>query len=449
LRLLHGYLTAPYPRMIRIRGAQALNRLTADIDALDGVSLRLILPALAGILTQVVAFILLWVLVGLPIALWVLLGYLAGAAIIFWLTVRRTAALSRRAEAAGQAFRSRLIDMILARRDLAVQGGLTDQANWVRAADDRRRTLRADQDRADRFAGAAIQMLGTVIAAGSLWLGTTMVQAGSIAAPFAALGLFATLALAETLAGLRRAASDLGRMAEAARRVSRDVAEPLPALQSRCAAEAVPLRIDAVTLHRPLSTQPIIQGFSLTVAAGETVAITGPSGVGKSTLLLAVAALHPVSAGSITLGSLDAFAWKESALRRAVTLLPQRSVVMSGTVAAALRLADPDASDDALWTVLDAVQLAQTLRVRGGLGAVIAARGERFSGGEVRRLTLARALLRRPDLLLLDEPTEGLDEATAQAVLQGIRKILPRTAILVAAHRTLEIRFADRVVRLI
>lgn len=447
LRLIGGLVAAPYSRMIRIRGAQALNRLTADIDALDGVSLRLVLPLLAGLLAQVIAFAVLWALIGLPIALWVLVANIVGTALIFRWTARRMAPLSRRAESAAQAFRSRLIDLIRTRRDLAVHGHLVAQADLAMAADDRRFQLQQEQDRAERLAGAAIQILGGLVPGGSLWLGVSLVQNGSMTAPLAALGFFTALALAETIAPLRRAASDLGRMAEAARRVFRDVASPLQDANTGSVADGA-LRLDKVVLHRPLTNVPIIDALSFTVAAGETVAITGSSGVGKSTLLLAVAALHPVAAGRITLGGLYVGDWDETELRRQVTLLPQRSALMSGSVTDALRLAAPDSDDGMLWSVLDAVQLAPTLKVRGGLDTLIGARGEGLSGGEARRLTLARALLRRPRLLLLDEPTEGLDEGMAEAVLRGIRSFLPRTAIVIAAHRKVEIRFADQVINL-
>ena len=445
LRLLSGLMAASYDRMIRIRGAQALNRLTTDIDALDGVPLRLVLPVLAGLLAQLVSFAALWALVGLPLALWIFLGFTAGAALIFWRTTRRTAPLSRRAEAAAQAFRARFIDMIRARRDLAVQGRLNAQVELAMTADDRRLDLRRVQDRAERMAGAAIEMLGTLVAAGALWLGIIMVQAGIIAPAFAALGFFAALALAETIGPLRRAAGDLGRMAEAARRVARDVTTERSKAPGASSDDGA-LQIKAVTLHRAGSRVPILRDLTLTVRQGETVALTGPSGVGKSTLLLAVAGLHSVAGGRIDLGDLAIAEWDETALRKAVTLLPQRSALMSGTVAEALRLAVPDADDELLWRVLSHVQLAQTLKAREGLNTLIGARGEGLSGGEQRRLALARALLRRPGVLLLDEPTEGLDQDTAEAVLGGIRSFLPTAAVLIAAHRAAEKRFADRVV---
>ncbi|WP_301048508.1 ATP-binding cassette domain-containing protein [Vannielia sp.] len=447
LRLLGGLMAAPYPRMVRIRGAQALNRLTADIDALDGVPLRLFLPLLAGLAAQLVAFVVIWALVGLPVALWILLGYLIGAALIFWQTTRKTARLSRRTEAAAQAFRSRMIDLIRARRDLAVQGGLAAQAESTLNADDRRFEQWQQHDRAERLAGASLAFLGTLVAGGALWLGITLVQAGQLAAPFAGLAVFATLALAETIAPLRRAASDLGRMAEAARRVVRDTARPAPA-SSTATPTAGALQITDVTLHRPLSHLPLVEGFSLTIAPSETVALTGPSGSGKSTLLLAAAALHPVEAGQIALGGVSVADWPETALRDSVALLPQRSVLMAGTVAEALSLAAPSAPDSALWKVMEAVQMAQTLRARNGLQTPIGARGDGLSGGEARRLVLARVLLRNPKVLLLDEPTEGLDAATAKAVLSGARRLLPEAAILIAAHRSVEADFADRKISL-
>jgi ATP-binding cassette subfamily C protein CydC len=237
-------------------------------------------------------------------------------------------------------------------------------------------------------------------------------------------------------------------MAEAARRVYREITVSPPDATPSAAAGGH-LTIEAVRLTRPLSNVPVLDDLTLDVSPGETVALTGPSGSGKSTLLLSVAGLHPVASGMIAIGGLPVFDWDETSLRDTVALLPQRSVLMNGTVADALRLAAPDSDAATMWQVLEAVQLAEVMRANDGLNTVVGARGDRLSGGEGRRLVLARALLRRPKVLLLDEPTEGLDETTAQAVLAGVRRVLPDAAILIAAHRLVETRFADRTVSLI
>lgn len=446
LRVLAAHLAAPHDRMVRIRGAQVLNRLTADIDALDGLPLRLALPLLSGLAALILALGVLWAVTGPLLAIWIVGGYGLGALWIARGGTGKMVPLSRRAEMAAQAFRTRLIDMIRARTDLAVYGHLEAQWQAVQMAEDRRFVLRSKLNRAERQVGMALSLLSTLVAAGTLALTLTAAQADTLAPAFGAMAFFAALALAELLAPLRRALSDFGRMADAARRVGREL-WTVPSMTGAAPEGAVELIAQDVALTRPGGQTPIVTGLSFVLHSGKTVALTGPSGSGKSTLLLAIAGLHKPVAGQIYLGGIPIGDWSEPALRSVLTLLPQRSALMAGTVAEALSLSGP-ASEDVLWEALRAVRLDAVIAEKGGLFTCLGPKGAGLSGGEARRLTLARALLRRPQVLLLDEPTEGLDDPTAYAVLAGIRSFLPQAAILIAAHRSAEIDFADRIIAL-
>ncbi|HHB80496.1 MAG TPA: ATP-binding cassette domain-containing protein, partial [Aliiroseovarius sp.] len=313
----------------------------------------------------------------------------------------------------------------------------------VARAEERRAHAAAGLDRTERWAGVALSMLGTLVAALALWLGAVMAQAGAISPAQAAIGFFAALALVETIAPLRRALSEQGRMVQAARRVVAMLQRAAPS--SGADTPGTQLRIRAVSFRRANAQRPILRDFSLTLGPGETIALAGPSGSGKSTVLLMAAGLLAPDQGTITLGDTAIGSLSETALRQAVTLVQQRAALLQGSIADNLRIAAPHASDAELWDALRATHLAEVVEQKGGLEALLGPRGEGLSGGEARRLVLARAVLRQPRVLLLDEPTEGLHGALAQAVLEGRRAALPDAAILMAAHRPEEWAAADRV----
>lgn len=448
IRLLEATVSAPHDALVRLRGPQALNRLMADVDALDGVPLRLILPVMAGISAQLLTFLVLWWLVDIRIALWIFAGFLAASTVTLIAAARAAAAASQQEEAAAQDFRSGFIDLIRARADLAVYGQLARHGEAVLASDASRQTRRARLDLVERRAGFALSVTGTVVASGALAIGMALVQAGTITPALAAIGFFVSLALMETVAPLRRAMADLGRMVVAARRVDDSLSLVGDDSSGSLSSETARLRIEDLTFRRSNATRPVLKGVSLQLDPGESLAITGASGSGKSTLLLLAARLLPASDGHISVGGVRLEDWSERELRSVLTLVPQRSALMAGTISEALRLGARDATDAELWHVLEAVALASVVVAKGGLDFRLGPMGAGLSGGEARRLVIARSLLRHPKLLLLDEPTEGLDEATALAVLAGIRAYLPETGMLTASHRAVEIKWADRVMAL-
>lgn len=447
--LLTALSTTPFARLPALRASEQLTRLTRDVDALDGVALRLVIPLAAAASTLTISAVVLWMLVDPTLVLWLLASTTAGILPALGLVAIRSREPSRLSQLALNAFRMRFMDTIRARAELAIFGKLDQRSQHVMDAEERMRTELARNVRVERAGGFLISSAESLTAAGALLIGGLLTHAGVIDPALAALGFFATLATAEALAPLRRGLAEIGRMTDAASRLNRllDTGKRQTAMSQfpfRPRSDAPLLQFGDVCFSYRDEGSLLIADFSLEVAGGETVALTGASGSGKSTLLQLAAAMMPPTRGSVAINGLDVCDWEESRLRKAVSLLPQRSALLSGAVRDGLAAARPDLSDEEAWAVLSAVALDDVIAARGGLESRLGESGSGLSGGESRRLALARVLLRQPKLLLLDEPTEGLDRDTATRVLAGIRKYLPESGILLASHRPAELDFSDR-----
>jgi ATP-binding cassette subfamily C protein CydC len=403
-----------------MRGEEALARITADVDALDGLALRLALPVAAAVAAHAIAFAGLCWIVDWRVALVVAAAYLP-AAVVLTLLGMRGRAPSDEAEIAEQALRRGVIDMLRDRETLILCGGLARREAKLLASDARARSAVSALDRARRDASARLSTLIAIAAGAAMLAGGALLSKAAVDPAVAAIGVFVALALGETVLPLQRGVSEIGRMAGAAARVS-DAADGADA-ENR--AEGA-----------PIAAQPVLELRSakakISVRAGEAMAITGPSGCGKTSLLFEIAGLAPSDA--VRICGCAPQGWPEPAFRDAVAMVPQRSALVAGTVRDNMTLA-VDCADKALHQALRAVALDQALAARGGLDYRLGEAGEGLSGGEAKRLCIARALTKQPKLLLLDEPTEGLDAETAHRVLDGVRRALPDAAIVAALHR--------------
>ncbi|MDE3238271.1 MAG: thiol reductant ABC exporter subunit CydC [Paracoccaceae bacterium] len=447
--LMRRQAAAGLDAMLRLRGATALNRMTADVDALDGVALRLVLPIPGAVLTLALAFALIWLTVSLAVALWVVGCFLLGGGLVLMLTARAGRDPSVTAERAGQALRREAIDLIRARTELIVHGRMADQRGRVLAEDRAARAAALRQDRVDRGAGLALALVAAAAMAGAMALGGALVAGGKVLPAAAALAVFVALGLAEITPALRRGMADLGRMQDAAGRIMEAAAPERGTPRASPAAAEGGLILSGLTYRRPGAERPIFTDLSIGVARAETVAVVGPSGTGKSTLLFVAAGLLLPETGEVRVAGTPLAALREPELRARLALMPQRTALVAGTVFDNLSLSRDGLTEDEAWAALKAAALDEVIRAKGGLETRLGEGGAGLSGGESRRLALARTLLRRPAVLLLDEPTEGLDTATARQVLSGIRAFLPDAAILTASHRAVELGWANRVQRLV
>jgi thiol reductant ABC exporter CydD subunit len=222
-------------------------------------------------------------------------------------------------------------------------------------------------------------------------------------------------------------------------------AVPAPAPDPRTGA----ISLQDVTLCHPGRDVPALDGVSLVLEPGESVALVGPSGAGKSTLASLVLRLADPDAGTVACGGVDLRETDPRAWRRHVAWVPQHPTVFAGTVADNIRLADPEASDA---RVRAAAQAAEALEIVAGLPDGFETRigegGRQLSMGQAQRLALARAFLRDAPLLVLDEPTAHLDESSAAAVGAAIERLVEGRTALLVVHRPALAALAGRIVAL-
>ncbi len=200
----------------------------------------------------------------------------------------------------------------------------------------------------------------------------------------------------------------------------------------------------ATTEHR--SPGHVLNGVSFRAEAGETIALVGPSGAGKTTITHLVARLYDVTGGAVHVGGDDVRALTLDSLHEAVGYVTQDAHLFHDTIRANLRYARPEADDDALWAVLAAAQIEPLIRaLPDGLETVVGDRGYRLSGGERQRLAIARLLLKAPPIVVLDEATAHLDSESEAAVQSALDEAMTGRTSLVIAHRLSTVRSADQI----
>ncbi len=193
-------------------------------------------------------------------------------------------------------------------------------------------------------------------------------------------------------------------------------------------------------------TRPVLHGVSLLALPGETVALAGPTGAGKSTILSLIPRLHDPVAGEVRIDGLDAREYRLQSLREQVALVLQDSVLLSGTILDNIAFGSPTATRAQLIDAAEAAYVDEFVdRLPDGYDTVVSERGTTLSGGQRQRISIARALVRDAPIIVLDEPTSGLDALSEQLVMKGLERLTAGRTVIVVAHRLSTLHRADRV----
>ncbi len=432
-------------RVSTMRDADVLNRLVADVDAMDHVYLRLISPVIIGIfgilsLTAVLAFFDWYLAMLLGSVLTVML--LVWPVLFYKLGKKNGAHLThRKAE-----LRVATLDWLQGYSELSIFG-----------AEERYRNLILDKQKqllSNQFVNANL----TGMASGLLMLanGLTLVMmlwfaadgvGGRAPDPWIALFAFATMASFEILMPIAGAFQYLGQTLTSARRLNEVIlAKPDVVFPQQSSREDKPLDIefDNISFAYPDGQQKVLNDLSLSLPLGSKTAVVGQTGSGKSTLIQLLCRYWDVNQGEVRIGGASLKDWGESDLRSAITVVSQRVDVLNGTLRDNLLMAAPDATDEQLADILTQVDLGGLLE-EPGLSAWLGDGGRQLSGGEKRRIGIARALLRDAPILLLDEPTEGLDKRTEQKVMALFNQHFANKTVVFITHRLIELENMDNI----
>lgn len=433
------------------RTGELLARLITDIGEVDGLMVRAISPllALAGaaVASVVAAGLIYW-----PAALLLLvLAVLVGIGVPVFAVRRGDAVEAERAQQRAS-LRTLAFEGLEGAADLTALDARDDWALRVDAA--AQQLARSDQRRRGRLIGgnvlhSALAGLGLLA---MLWLALTAFQAGKVEAPFAATLVFLTVALLEVAAGSGIAWQALQSARVAGKRL-RQIVDQAPVVQDPAqpravAADAAAVVFEQVVFSWPGETRRLLDGVDLQLAPGERIAIRGDSGCGKTTLSALLLRLWDPQQGAVRFGGVDLRDFAQDDWYRQIAWLPQGAPVFAGSIAENLRLGDPQAGDDVLWAVLAQVRLSDWAQQQGGLAAWVGENGGTMSAGQARRLALARALLRNAPIMVLDEPTEGLDVDTAHALLLDLAAALGQRSLLMITHDRLPEGVVQREYRL-
>ena len=430
------------------RAADLLNRIVTDIDTLTLFYLRVFLPVLtalgAGLI--MVAF---FAFFSWPAALALLVGLALNGMLAPVLTSRLGRRPGAEINRLTASLRADYVEALQGMGELLVFGAATRTKERIAGLND---ALADAQAALGKVSGLGFALSGLAANATLLVVliaGARRYEAGGMTAAEVPMLLLGAMAAFEATGPLPAALQFMGQIKAAARRIFA-LADQQPAVASLTAPAPLPqgyaLDLRHITLRYAQDAAPALNDFSLSVGHGRCVGIIGPTGAGKSSIINLLMRFNEFQSGEACFGGHDLRSYGSADLANYITVVSQRSYLFHTTIRDNLLLANGAADEAALWRALDVAQLGDFVRsLPRGLDNLVGEGGASLSGGQARRVALARAVLKNTPWLILDEPTEGLDNETEQDFLADLKPFLTGRTVLYITHRHAGLALMDEV----
>lgn len=434
----------------RFQSGDLLNRLVDDVDSMNHLYIRVLLPGFISIISVFVVFVYMYFF-DMHLALWVV-GILVFSGFLFpWVIFYLGKPLGERLQRKINDMRVTIVDHMQGMIELYLLGQLEKYTNKLIK---QHKELMDTQIRMAYLRGLVqfgISLslgLGIVVA---LYVGILDVNKNSLNGVFLSLIVLTIMASFEAIAPIPLAFQYLGKTLLSGKRLiefSNITPDVIFNQQSTQSFYQHSIAFDHVYFAYEKQNW-VLQNFSIRVHEVEKLGIVGSSGVGKSTLIRLLSRGIDPQHGVVRIGGVDIRSVSESCLRQSMSIISQHIDLFNTSIRENLILAKPSATDEELWDVLAKVQLGSFISaLKQGLDTWVGEQGMRLSGGQKRRLGLARALLYDAPIWLLDEPTEGLDGLTRQRVLQELFQLAQHKTVIMVSHRKSDLVYMDRCVSL-
>jgi thiol reductant ABC exporter CydC subunit len=456
-RVMSGLRVAVYERLERLAplglpafaSGDLLARLIEDVDSLQDLLLRVLPPFAIAFGVGVATVAVVWLM--LPAAALILLAaLLLAATFVPWLTGLLAARSETRQAATRAMLSSSVIDLLEGAPELAINGAMPAQLGRALAADTELTSIARKSARTAGIGRGLTSLCCGLAMWGALFVGVSAVHAGRMNGVLLAGIALIPLVAFELVVALPGATQTLQRVRRSAARVL-EVIDTAPPVVEPSEPRALPsgpyaLHARGVCVSYPGSSRLALAGVDLDLRPGRRVAIVGPSGAGKTTLAAAALRFLPYRGGSIALNGVQIDGLTGDDCRRVVGVVSQDAHVFASTLEENLRLARRDATSEELREALASAQLLDWAeRLPEGMATDLGERGARMSGGQRQRLAIARALLADFPVLILDEPGEHLDTATADAIVAELLASTDQRATLLITHRLAGLGEVDEV----